>query len=100
MNSETRLDLHVHSFFSDGVLLPSEILRRAAAKGYGAIAVTDHADASNLDEIVSSLVRYPKPVLPPDQNRKEIPTYVPTTNRSRTLPHLRAQIRRPGATHH
>ena len=58
MNENQRIDLHVHSFFSDGVLLPSEILRRAAAKGYEAIAITDHADASNLDEIVSRLVRF------------------------------------------
>ena len=58
MNGENRIDLHVHSFFGDGVLLPSEILRRAAALGYGAIAITDHADASNLDAIVSSLVRF------------------------------------------
>jgi len=49
LNGKNRIDLHVHSFFSDGVLLPSKILRRAAAKGYGAIAITDHADASNQD---------------------------------------------------
>jgi predicted metal-dependent phosphoesterase TrpH len=56
MNENQRLDLHVHSLFSDGMLLPSEILRRAAALGYGAIAITDYADASNLDanERVSS----------------------------------------------
>jgi len=57
MNENKRLGLHIHSFFSDGVLLPSEILRRVAALGYGAIAITDHADASNLDanERVSGL---------------------------------------------
>ena len=56
MNGKNRIDLHVHSFFSDGVLLPSEILRRAATLGYGAVSITDHADASNLDadERVSS----------------------------------------------
>ncbi len=58
MNENKRIDLHVHSFFSDGVLLPSEILRRAAAMGHAAIAITDHADTSNLDAIVSSLVRF------------------------------------------
>ena len=72
MSSERRIDLHVHSFFSDGVLLPSEILRRAAAKGYGAIAITDHADASNLDELVSSLVRFAQ------QQRGDFPlTFIP-----------------------
>ncbi|MFQ5812800.1 MAG: histidinol phosphate phosphatase domain-containing protein [Anaerolineae bacterium] len=58
MNENQRLDLHVHSFLSDGVLLPSEILRRAAALGYGAIAITDHADASNLDQVLASLVHF------------------------------------------
>lgn len=58
MDENARIDLHTHSFFSDGVLLPSEILRRAAALGYGAIAITDHVDASNLEEVVSSMVRF------------------------------------------
>jgi putative hydrolase len=43
------IDLHTHSLFSDGVLVPSELVRRAIMKGYEAIAITDHADASNLD---------------------------------------------------
>jgi len=46
------IDLHTHSFFSDGVLLPSELVRRAVVKGYEIIAITDHADASNLDFII------------------------------------------------
>jgi putative hydrolase len=43
------IDLHTHSLFSDGVLVPSELVRRAMMKGYEVIAITDHADASNLD---------------------------------------------------
>lgn len=43
------IDLHTHSLFSDGVLVPSELVRRAVMKGYEVIAITDHADASNLD---------------------------------------------------
>lgn len=46
------IDLHTHSFFSDGVLVPSELVRRAVMKGYQVIAITDHADASNLDFII------------------------------------------------
>jgi putative hydrolase len=43
------IDLHTHSLFSDGVLLPAELVRRAEYKGYNAIAITDHVDQSNLD---------------------------------------------------
>ncbi len=46
------IDLHTHSIFSDGVLVPSELVRRAAMKGYEVIAITDHADASNIDFII------------------------------------------------
>lgn len=46
------IDLHTHSLFSDGVLVPSELVRRAVSKGYEVIAITDHADASNLDFII------------------------------------------------
>ncbi len=58
MTDAKRIDLHVHSFLSDGVLLPSELLRRVVVKGYRAIAITDHADASNMEELVTGLVRF------------------------------------------
>jgi len=48
----TMIDLHTHSFFSDGVLLPAELIRRAEHKGYRFIAITDHVDQSNVDFIV------------------------------------------------
>lgn len=53
-----RVDLHTHTFFSDGELLPSELLRRAIVKGYAAIGVTDHADASNLEELLARLQKF------------------------------------------
>lgn len=49
------IDLHTHSIFSDGVLVPSELVRRAVMKGYKVIAITDHADASNIDFIIPRL---------------------------------------------
>ncbi|MBN1139767.1 MAG: histidinol phosphate phosphatase domain-containing protein [Anaerolineae bacterium] len=58
MDKNGRIDLHTHSFLSDGVLLPSEMLRRAQALGYAALAITDHVDASNLEEITAQLVRF------------------------------------------
>lgn len=51
------IDLHTHSLFSDGVLIPSELVRRAMVKGYEAIAITDHADGSNMDFIIPRVVR-------------------------------------------
>ncbi|MBC7262915.1 MAG: histidinol phosphate phosphatase domain-containing protein [Chloroflexi bacterium] len=52
-----RIDLHTHTTISDGVLLPSELLRRATVLGYGAVAITDHADSSNLEEVLRALLR-------------------------------------------
>ena len=46
------IDLHTHSLFSDGELIPSELVRRARHAGYRAVAITDHGDASNLDFII------------------------------------------------
>jgi histidinol phosphatase-like PHP family hydrolase len=58
MDREQRVDLHTHTFFSDGALVPSEQLRRAVAVGYGAIAITDHADASNMEFLLTALRRF------------------------------------------
>jgi histidinol phosphatase-like PHP family hydrolase len=54
---ELMIDLHSHSLFSDGELLPSELVRRAEVIGYRALAITDHADTSNLDWIVPRLMQ-------------------------------------------
>jgi len=51
------IDLHTHSLLSDGELLPSELVRRALVKGYQAIAITDHVDASNIDWVIPRLVK-------------------------------------------
>ena len=51
------IDLHTHSIFSDGELIPAELVRRAKVKGYRAIAITDHGDASNIDFIIPRIAR-------------------------------------------
>lgn len=51
------IDLHTHSVFSDGELIPFELVRRAVAKGYSAIAITDHVDLSNIDFVVPKIVK-------------------------------------------
>lgn len=51
------IDLHTHTFFSDGELVPAEHLRRVEVMGYQAVAITDHADSSNMDFIIPRMVR-------------------------------------------
>ena len=51
------IDLHTHSIFSDGELIPSELARRAKVAGYTALAITDHADHSNFDFIIPRLAK-------------------------------------------
>jgi histidinol phosphatase-like PHP family hydrolase len=41
-------DLHTHSIFSDGELIPAESARRACNVGYKGIAITDNGETSNL----------------------------------------------------
>ena len=50
-------DLHTHSVFSDGELIPSELVRRARVMGYRAIAITDHGDYSNVDFVIPRIVK-------------------------------------------
>jgi histidinol phosphatase-like PHP family hydrolase len=54
------IDLHTHTIFSDGELLPSEQVRRAKVLGYEAIAITDHADYTNIETLLTAakMTRY------------------------------------------
>ncbi len=51
------IDLHTHTTFSDGELIPSELVRRAEHKGLTGIGLTDHGDLSNIDFIIPRTVR-------------------------------------------
>ncbi|HAW50635.1 TPA: PHP domain-containing protein [bacterium] len=51
------IDLHTHTFLSDGELIPSEHVHRAYIKGIEVIGLTDHVDPSNIDFIVTRLVK-------------------------------------------
>ena len=50
-------DFHTHTFLSDGVLSPIELMRRAAANGYTAMAVTDHAGINDQERVLEILVK-------------------------------------------
>ncbi len=51
------IDLHAHTIFSDGELIPSELVWRARAANYDTIALTDHLDQSNIDFVIPRIVR-------------------------------------------
>jgi len=51
------IDLHTHSLFSDGELLPAELIQRASVAGYKALAITDHVDQSNIDIVIPRIVK-------------------------------------------
>jgi putative hydrolase len=54
----TMIDLHTHTFLSDGVLAPAELVSRAEEAGYKAIGIADHVDYSNLDRVISGLLEF------------------------------------------
>ncbi len=54
-------DFHIHSIFSDGELIPSELARRAVVLGQRAIAITDHIDHSNMEQVIHSLKKVVDP---------------------------------------
>ena len=48
-------DFHTHTFLSDGVLSPIELIRRAVHIGYEVMAITDHVGPGNLEFILNAL---------------------------------------------
>ncbi|MCQ2070822.1 MAG: histidinol phosphate phosphatase domain-containing protein [archaeon] len=52
-----RADLHTHSIYSDGELIPAELVRRAMVLDHDVIAITDHVDMSNVEWVVKNVVK-------------------------------------------
>ncbi|MDD4894338.1 MAG: histidinol phosphate phosphatase domain-containing protein [Candidatus Omnitrophica bacterium] len=53
-------NLHSHSLLSDGALLPSEVAVRYLSQGYKVIAITDHADYSNIEFVTDAILKFVK----------------------------------------
>ncbi len=52
-----RCDFHTHTVFSDGELIPMELIRRAAVADHRAVAITDHASFSSIDWIAKQIAK-------------------------------------------
>lgn len=91
------IDVHTHSFLSDGVLLPAELVRRCQALGYRAVAITDHVGPSNLEFVIESLVDFCEAVSGAYEGIEVLPgcelTHVPPV----LIPKLVEQAREAGA---
>jgi histidinol phosphatase-like PHP family hydrolase len=55
--ADEMIDLHTHSFLSDGVLVPEELVRRCEASGYRMLAITDHVGISNAETVLPQLLK-------------------------------------------
>jgi len=51
------IDLHTHTTFSDGELIPAELVRRLEVLEYEAVCLTDHADSSSIDFIIPRIIK-------------------------------------------
>lgn len=54
------IDLHTHTIFSDGELIPAELVRRAEVIGYKGICMTDHGDESTMYYTLENVLRFVK----------------------------------------
>ncbi len=52
-----RADLHTHTVFSDGELIPAELVRRAMVLGHDVIAITDHVDMTNVEFVAGNVAK-------------------------------------------
>lgn len=77
------IDLHTHSIFSDGALIPSELVRRLEVMSYDAVALTDHVDSSNLDFVIPRILQVAE-----DLNRSQKVRVVPGVELTHVPPAL------------
>lgn len=58
-----KIDLHTHTLVSDGLLSPSDLISRAAARGVDVLSITDH-DSIGAYGILGNLAAYPIKIIP------------------------------------
>lgn len=96
MKKSGLIDLHTHSTLSDGGLLPSELVRRAEGKGYSCIAITDHVDMSNFEQVTEQVLKV-CPLLTKNTGVKVIPGVELSDVPPSLIPELVQKARSAGA---
>ncbi len=64
VKSQNFVDLHIHTVFSDGLFTPEEVVMRAKALGFSAIAITDHDSVGGVDRAKEAGKRFGIEVIP------------------------------------
>ena len=64
INHLKKVDLHMHSNVSDGLLSPNELVKMASSKGLCAIGLTDHDSISGLKDAEDSAPAYGIEIVP------------------------------------
>jgi histidinol phosphatase-like PHP family hydrolase len=90
------IDLHTHTLLSDGDLIPTELARRAEARGFRALVMADHVDTVLVETVVPLLVRAAKD-LAPVMKMKVIPGAEVTHCRLEHIGRVAARARQLGA---
>jgi len=91
-------DFHTHTFLSDGVLAPIELIRRAIVAGYEGLGLSDHCGRGGLERMIAEAVADCRLA----RERWNFPcyagvefTHVPAS----AIAGLAAEARRAGASH-
>jgi len=69
-----KVDLHLHSYVSDGRFSPSEVIRKSAEEGLTLISLTDHDNVDGIAEALEEAANFPRLTVIPGV---EISTDVP-----------------------
>ncbi|MGB9668146.1 MAG: histidinol phosphate phosphatase domain-containing protein [Thermosulfidibacteraceae bacterium] len=91
------VDLHIHTLFSDGELLPVELVRRAKVNNLRYIALTDHIDHSNYKDVVPRIVEFTETIREVEREIIVIPGVEITHVPPRLIEDLTIKVRELGA---
>ncbi|MFC2016603.1 PHP domain-containing protein [Chloroflexota bacterium] len=94
----TKVDLHIHSTVSDGLLTPAEIVRKSAEAGLTVIALTDHDTVDGIAPALEAAKAFPRlKVIPGIEINTDVPkgeAHVLGYFIDYTHPELQAPLRR------
>ena len=61
---QNKIDMHIHTFYSDGQAAPAAIVKKAKELGYEKIAITDHDGTDGIEEALQEGKREDIEVVP------------------------------------